>query len=413
VSDTRRPGGVETPVPVFRPEDVRELAGSELAGSELADWDDHTVDVPGGDLYQSRTWAEYRARHGWRPRFLVFPDGFRVLALERPWPLVGGSGAYVSRGPVRAGEPAAITAGRAMAAARWLAAHGVDVVSSDAEIPADTGYADMLRAAGFVAIDEIQPSRHRMAIELGSGASEDDLLMAVDMTTRQRIRKAIRGGLRVVRYDTTIQGEVGEGFEAPTDPTTAAPGDRSDPIGDRGPGSVPRPVAEAAFGRLYDLLVGTAARRDFRLGAREPFLDWAVSGLEGGRIVLLETVGPDGETLGAAMFYRHGRRLTYSHSADKADARRAHPGVAHLQLWRAIQLAVREGLAEVDLGGVDVPGARRVPLEGEPMYGLYAFKRSFGARWIEQAGAHQLVARSWRYGLGRVAGRLVRGTGRR
>jgi lipid II:glycine glycyltransferase (peptidoglycan interpeptide bridge formation enzyme) len=366
---------------------------TELTADALGDWDGATVDPPGGDVYQSRVWADYRGRHGWTPRFLATSDGGRVLALVRRWPLVGGAGAYISRGPVGAGAPPEVVAARLVAVARWLAGHGVDVVASDAEVPADSGYGELLAAAGFGAIEELQPSRHRMAVDLPPAATEDDLLMAIDMTTRQRIRKAAKAGLRVVRYDQRA-AEPGEGFEAP------APEDLGD-------------ASTSAFERLYALLQGTAARREFRLGAREPFLDWGRSGLEDGRIVLLETLDPEGETLGAAMFYRHGGRLTYSHSADRADQRRTHPGVAHLQLWRAIQLAHRDGLREVDLGGVDVPGARRRPVEGEPMYGLYAFKRSFDARWIELTGARQWVARPWRYAMGRVSGRLLAGVGRR
>jgi hypothetical protein len=41
------------------------------------------------------------------------------------------------------------------------------------------------------------------------------------------------------------------------------------------------------------------------------------------------------------------------------------------------------------------------------MLGLYEFKRSFGATWIELTGNHERVARPWRYGLGRVTGRLL------
>ena len=69
---------------------------------ELADWDEHTVDAPGGHVYQSRAWAEHRRASGWTPRFLVTDDGGRVLALTRPWPFVGGGSGYVPRGP--AGE---------------------------------------------------------------------------------------------------------------------------------------------------------------------------------------------------------------------------------------------------------------------------------------------------------------------
>ena len=40
------------------------------------------------------------------------------------------------------------------------------------------------------------------------------------------------------------------------------------------------------------------------------------------------------------------------------------------------------------------------------MYGLYAFKRSFGAEWVELAGNHERVVRPWRYLAGRLAGKL-------
>jgi len=367
-------------------------AVSELAADALDDWDARTVDVPGGDLYQSRPWAEYRARHGWRPRFLGLDDGSRVLALQRPWAWIGGAGIYISRGPVTAGAAPDVAAGRLVAVARWLALHGVDAVASDAEIPAGLGYEAALVGHGFHQIDELQPSRHRMRLLLPASATEDELLMATDMTTRQRIRGAMKKGLRVHCYDGPGRAAPGDGF-APVDDGEAAAG--------------------AALDRLHGFVVGTGARRSFNVGAVAPFRDWGLTGLAAGRMVLLETVTPDGETLGSAMFYRHGGRLTYSHSGDRADLRRAWPGVAHLQLWRAIQLAHREGIGEVDLGGVDVAGARRVPLEGEPMYGLYAFKRSFGAEWLEQAGAFEWIPRPWRYGLGRVTGRLAARVGRR
>ena len=86
-------------------------------------------------------------------------------------------------------------------------------------------------------------------------------------------------------------------------------------------------------------------------------------------------------------------------------ARRDHPGALHLLRWRAIELALREGRAEMDLGGVDVAGARREPREGEPMWGLYQHKRSFGGEWLELTGAHERVLDASRYRLGRLAAR--------
>ena len=362
--------------------------------AEADDWDRLAVEVAGGDVCQSRPWAAYRARWGWAPRFLRFGDRFPLLALARPWPLVGGSGAYLSRGPVAAGEPVARTAERLAVAAEWLAGHGVDVIASDAEIPAASEYPELIRRAGFRPIEEVQASRHRMSLPLPDAADESAVFGGFSATTRQLIRGAEGQGLRVASYDAR------------------RPPDGSCPPFDMPPPEDLADGGRAAFDRFYGLMVATAARRHFGLAPRAQFLDWATTGLAAGLIVHLEVRSPDGEVLGAAMFYRHGDRLTYSHSGDRADRRRAHPGVSRLLLWRAIQLAMAEGRAEMDLAGVDIPGARRQPAEGEPMYGLYAFKASFGARWVEQTGNHEWIARPARYLAGRVAGRLARAVGR-
>lgn len=360
----------------------------ELGRDELDGWDAATVDVPGGDLYQSRIWAEYRARHGWRPRFLALPDGSRVLALVRPWPWIGGGGAYVSRGPVAAGTTPQVVADRLIAVSRWLAREGVDAVSADPAIPVGRGYEERLAAAGFRPIEEIQPSRHRMVVRVPVGADDEALIAALDGKARGHVRGAIKRGIRTVRYDLRTPADPGEGVEAP-------------------PAQRLEEAANGALERLYEMLALTAARRGFALGARAPFLDWGRTGLTAGRILVLEMLSPKGETLAAGMFYRHGGMLTYSHSSDRMDIRRAWPGVAHLQLWRALQIARDEGIPELDLGGVDVRGARRPPVEGEPMWGLYTFKRSFKPEWVDLVGNREWVARPWRYALGRATGRLA------
>ena len=84
----------------------------------------------------------------------------------------------------------------------------------------------------------------------------------------------------------------------------------------------------------------------------------------------------------------------------------------HLLRWRAIQLALREGRTEMDLGGVDIGPDHREPTKGDPMAGLYEHKRSFGAAWLEMTGAHERVIRPWRYAAGRVAARMARLAGR-
>ena len=66
----------------------------------------------------------------------------------------------------------------------------------------------------------------------------------------------------------------------------------------------------------------------------------------------------------------------------------------------------------MDLGGVDVAGSRSEPHEGDPLYGLYQHKQSFGGEWVELTGAHERVFDPNGYRLGRLAGRAARLVGR-
>jgi peptidoglycan pentaglycine glycine transferase (the first glycine) len=351
------------------------------------DWNRLAVSAPGGDVHQSREWAEHWARWGWRPRFLRFADGYPILSLERSWSPLPGASAYLPRGPISAGEPAIQTAARLGAAYDYLVSHGVDVVATDAAIARATGYRGLIEAQGFRAIDEIEPSRHSISLTLA--ADEESVFRTFSSTTRQLVRAAECHGLRIIRYDAS-----------PTDGSGAGTGSAAVLSTDAADHSLP-------MARFYDLLTHTSLRRHFPLAPRARVVDWTSRALAAGLGVYLEARAPDDTLLGGGLFYRHGGRFTYAHAADREDRRRERPGVARLILWRAIQLACREGLTEFDLGGVDIAGYRDQPRPGQPMYGLYAFKKSFGGRWVELSGSHERVARPFRYLAGRIERRIM------
>ena len=349
------------------------------------DWDALAVERVGGHVYQSRAWAEHRRGAGWKPRYVTVGE-LRILALVRPWPIIGGGSAYLPKGP------APVVPGEELGAALWattraLAAERIDVVATDADVPADdAAYGAWLRRARFHSIEEIHPARHRMSLPLPDGAAEDDVFGGIAKSTRQRIRKAEKDGLVVVRHDARAATGPGDGFVAASD-------------GDSG----------EALGRFYDLLLETGERRHFSFGPRSDYLAWWSAGLAAGHIVHLEALEAAGTpALAGLLLYRHGGRFTTVFSGDHATARRDHPGALHLLRWRAIQLAIREGCVEMDLGGVDVPGSRDEPGESDPMYGLYQHKRSFGAGWLQMTGAHERVIRPRRYAAGRIVSRVVR-----
>ena len=356
------------------------------------DWNALAVERPGGHVYQGVEWAEHRRRTGWRPLFVSTAE-LRVLVLTRSWPLVGGASAYVPRGPAPV-RPGATLGAAVWAITKAIAAHGVDVIAADPEVPAgDEAYADWLRRARFRPIEEIQPSRHRIGVPL-AGADEEALLAAMSKSTRQRIRNAAgREGVVVVRHDAHRRERAMEGRPDAADEFLE-----------------PAEPAGAALDRFYDLLLETGERRHFTFGPRADFVPWWRAALAAGKLIYLEARdrSPTGQPLAGLVLYRHGGRLSTVHSGDHAASRETHPGALHLLRWRAIQLALTEGCSEMDLGGVDVVGARREPREGDPTFGLYKHKMSFGGQLIELRGAHERVIRPRRY----RAGRLISGFAR-
>jgi hypothetical protein len=361
-----------------------------IAEAPTADWDAVVVDPPGGHVYQSVAWADHWRAAGLTPLFISVGPA-RVLAIRRSWPVLPGGSAYLSRGP------APTLSGDHLGRVLWdsseaLARSGVDVVAADPEVPAsDEAFAGWLDRTRFRRIEELQPSRHRLTLPL-QGSDEAAAFTGLAKATRQRIRKA-EPDIQVVRFDSRVA-------------TEALGGATDDP----GAGfTTPREAGEVALRRFYDMLRETGERRAFTFGPPTHFVAWWLRALSAGHLVYLEarTVGGD-EPLGGLVLYRHGHRFTTVHSADRTATRRAHPGVMHVLRWRAVQLAIRESSVELDMGGVDLPGARRIPLPGEPMYGLYEHKQSFGATWLELRGAYERVFRPARYLGGRVISRLLR-----
>jgi lipid II:glycine glycyltransferase (peptidoglycan interpeptide bridge formation enzyme) len=283
----------------------------------------------------------------------------------------------------------AVLAGRLVGIGELLAAEGIDVVAADPEVPdAETGFRHAIEAAGFHPIEEIQPSRHRISLPLG-GRSEDDVFAGISKSTRQRIKKAEDTVESVARYDGRVGPDgPGDGFATPKEPP------------------------EVALDRFYDLLLQTGERLHFTFGPREPFVAWWRAALQAGHLIYLEAWGIRGTPIAGLILYRHGNRLSTVHSGDHPEEREETPGAMHLLRWRAIQLAIREGCSEMDLGGVDVAGSRSEPHEGDPLYGLYQHKQSFGGEWLELTGAHERVFDPNGYRIGRLANRAARLIGR-
>jgi lipid II:glycine glycyltransferase (peptidoglycan interpeptide bridge formation enzyme) len=354
--------GAGAPVPV-----------PSVEGEATPDWDSRAVDAPGGHVLQGTAWAEHRRTQDWTPHFCSFADGRVALLLTHRQPPLPGFVAYAPRGPIAAGDPAERVALRAAGLAAWVRAAGGTILAVDPELDATPAYDQALARFGFRPTEEIQPSRHRLVLRFppaGVSEREEQVFQGISKSSRQRIRSAEAAGLRV----------------------------EEDPSGSR----------LTDFARLMD---ATAERRHFTFHAREGgFLDWWRRVLAAGQARFF-VVGHERELVGGLLAYLQGGHYATAFSADRAELRERFPGAMHLLRWHVIREALRVGVPAIDLGGVDLRGARGRPSEADPGWGMYQHKASFGAEWVESAAAHEIVFRPLVYRTGlalRGLRRLVR-----
>jgi lipid II:glycine glycyltransferase (peptidoglycan interpeptide bridge formation enzyme) len=357
---------------------------TDVTRTSPADWNRLAVDPPGGHVLQGSAWAEHRRSLGWEPNFVRFSDGRGALVLTRRQRPLPGLLAYAPRGPVSAGDRPEQVAHRAIALAGWCRERQGTILAVDPVLSASDAYEARLAGAGFRVTEEIQPSRHRLVLNLAAedasrpaadaspsnssdGQSpEERILHRFAKSTRQRIRAAEESGTSVVED---------------------APGEWL-----------------AGFGELMD---ATAERKSFRFHAASGFLAWWQQVLAAGQARFFVALH-DEQLLGGLLAYLQGGQYATAFSADRAAARERFPGTMHLLRWTVIRAALAAGVQEVDLGGVDLPGFRGLPRQGDPSWGMYQHKASFGAQWVESAPAHEVVLRPALYRAGLIARELRR-----
>jgi peptidoglycan pentaglycine glycine transferase (the first glycine) len=301
---------------------------------------------------QGTVWADHRRAAGQRPLFVTFSDGRGALVLSRRQRPVG---TFVTsrKGPIHAGDAPEQVAARAHALAVLMRERGGSLLYVDPEIDRSSAYADAMAGAGFEITDPAEPSVHVMRLPFGAGVTEAALFESFAKSAKQRIRAAEKAGV-TVRDD-----EGGQALGA----FAALLAERSDDLG---------VALRPEFGSL-------------------PFSGRLIAAGQA-RLYLAEH---DGEMLGGLLVYLQAGTLATIYSADRAELRRAYPGVMHVLRWRAIRDALAMGAPWIDLGGVDLPGHRLPPGPDEPSYGLYEHKRSFGAIWVEREQARRAVLRPW------------------
>lgn len=323
----------------------------DVSSEPTVGWNELTVEPLGGHLYQGREWAEHRAAAGWRAHFLHFDDGRRALVLTKPRPPLPGLVGLVSRGPVASGDSGAVIAERVAAIGEWAKTTDIRQLIVDPELDDDEDYRASLAAYGWQQTEELEPSRHRMIRHFEQGTDEAALWAGLSKSTRQRIRAAEKSGVSVSEDESGHQ-----------------------------------------MTQFASLVWAMAEIKHFTLTSQQSSLAWWRRAHGAGQMRLW-LARQSGAVVGGILVHVQGGHFSTAYSADIPARRDELPGIMHLLRWTVLREAHTAGHELIDLGGVDLAGHRREPEPGDPLWGLYQHKRSFGAQFVYSAGAHRLVVR--------------------
>jgi peptidoglycan pentaglycine glycine transferase (the first glycine) len=339
-------------------------------------WNAALAALPTAHVLQTWEWGQFKARHGWTPRYLLWQDeagqpAAAALVLSRqvgPWPIL-----YVPRGPALdysrsptlesvLGElenlarsehalfvkidPGVECAREARNASRQYAPRSDTLESNE--------IADLLTHRHWLESREQIQFRNTMTIDLGQ--DEETLLAAMHSKTRYNIRLAVRKGVQV------RQGGMDD------------------------------------LDILYAMYNETAHRDGFIIRSSEYYRDAWGSFVEAGlgQPLIAEV---EGQPVAGLILFRFANCAYYFYGMSRDLHRDKMPN--HLLQWEAMRWARAAGCATYDLWG-----APDTLDESEPMHGVYRFKQGFGACFVSQLGAWDYTSSRplyWLYAVARPA----------
>ena len=323
---------------------------SRLVPGDREGWNQAVADLPTGHVLQSYEWGDLKAQMGWRPfRILVESQGIArgaALVLRRGLPLPGLSVMYVPKGPCfHPGE--AETLRVLLRSLKDLAQdHGALFIKVDPDLTSEDSQAiGMLEQEGFHPSQEQIQLRNTMVVDLRP--PEADLLARLNQSTRRNISLAQRHGVEV------LQG-----------------------------GTADLPL-------FYEMYLETAQRDGFILRSYAYYQHLWKLFLERGMAGAFLARWQD-QVLAGCLVLILGKKAWYMLGASRGQMREVRPN--QLLQWEAMRWAKSNGAESYDMWGLP-----DVLEPGQPMWGLYQFKRGFGGEVRRWVGAYDYVARPrWR-----------------
>lgn len=300
-------------------------------------WEEFVAGQPHATFLQSWHWGDFQAAlHRKVRRLALLKDGRLVAtALMIVTRRRVASYAYVPYGPVLdwTDRSLAVDVLRELRAA--AKGDGAHYLRLDPHVPASAEVESILREAGFRRAVNYVQAESVWVLDL-EAKQEVDLLKAMRTTTRQLIRNADKLGVTI---------------ESTTDPARLP-----------------------EFGELLRL---TGSRQSF-VPQEFEYLRLQFEMLARAGLSRLYLASFEGETRAGAIVITYGDNAGYVHGASKPTKL---PTSTALQ-WAAIKDALAAGRKLYDFWGVFPEDHPNVPLRG-----VSFFKKGFGGRWVQFAGA--------------------------
>lgn len=335
--------------------------------ADLTTWNDIILAFSQAHILHTREWAGIKARYGWQPEPFVWRDAAgqvvaaalllrRRLPAPLPWSVL-----YAPKGPLLASWEDGALRTRVLddlqAYARRSGAiflkmdpdvvvgTGVPGEPEAQEVPLGAAVRTALRRRGWRFSSEQVQFRNTVLLDLSP--TEDELLAAMKQKTRYNIRLAYRKGVRV------------------------------------------REGTFADLSLLYRMYAVTAARDGFIIRPRDYYFSvWQTLMQAGMAEPLIAEV--EGEAVAAVVVFRFAGRAYYFYGMSTGRHRNKMPTYA-LQ-WEAIRRAKAAGCRWYDFWGAPDDFAPT-----DPMWGVFRFKRGFGAQVVRTLGAWDYPARQALY----------------
>jgi lipid II:glycine glycyltransferase (peptidoglycan interpeptide bridge formation enzyme) len=330
------------------------MPSPEKTITDPAEWDALATAAPNAHLLQSWAWGEFKGRHGWRARRLIWetPPGPVAAQVLTRTALRFLRVLYVPRGPLldwanEGARTAALAALEDLARRERAVLIKIDpdvalsrgVPEDERAQPAGEVVQAALRRRGWVFSPN--PVQFRNTATLDLRPSEAELLAGMKQKTRYNLRLAERKSVIV------------------------------------------RPGAANDLDLLYRLYAETSVRDGFVIRPASYYRDAWGSFMAAGlaQPFIAEVIeGGAAQPVAALVVFRFARTAWYMYGMSSAAHRDKMPN--HLLQWEAIRWAKAQGCATYDFWGA--PGELN---ENDSMWGVWKFKEGFGGEFVQGIGA--------------------------